>query len=73
MEEECCYEEASRILDNFNKMMYCNKLFNQFKVMEVFCPQPEDTILIPDLLKLILDFGGLVRVSSRSLIFLVYR
>ena len=47
------------------------KLFNQFKVMEVYAP--EKTVLLPDLIQLILDFSGLVRISHRSLIFIVYK
>ena len=48
------------------------KLFNQFKVMEIYAPLPENTVLLPDLIKMILDFSGLVRISHRSLIFIVY-
>jgi hypothetical protein len=47
-----------------------HKLFNQFKVLEIY--RPEKTVLLDDLIYLILEISGMVRVSHRSLIFLVY-
>ena len=47
------------------------RLFNQYKVMEVYAP--EETVLLPELIQIILDFSGLVRISHRSLIFIVYK
>ena len=47
-----------------------HKLFNQFKVLEIY--RPKKTVLIDDILYLILEISGMVRVSHRSLIFLVY-
>jgi hypothetical protein len=63
--EECCCEEAGRILDNFIKMR--SRLFNCIQIF-----YPAKTVLIPDLVHIILDFSGIIRISHRSMIFLLY-
>ena len=65
MEEECCCEEAGRIFENFIKMR--ERLFNSIQIF-----RPEKSVLIPDLIHLVLDFSGIVRISHRSMIFLLY-